>query len=198
MLDVKNLYCERNQGLLFEALSFSLKPGKVIQIKGPNGAGKTTLLRILCGLFGEFEGEVLWDLEKHPIYLGHKAGVKDLLTVTENLNWLCELQQNYPSSDQIKKALIEVGLLAYKDVMAGQLSEGQKKRVSLARLYLINSPVWLLDEPFSAIDVEGLTKLEERMRGYVEGGGSIILTSHQMVNIDQDVTELLLKGANSC
>jgi len=82
--------------------------------------------------------------------------------------------------------------------MAGQLSEGQKKRVSLARLYLINSPVWLLDEPFSAIDVEGLTKLEERMRGYVEGGGSIILTSHQMVNIDQDVTELLLKGANSC
>lgn len=198
MLEVNHLYCERNQGLLFDALSFSLKPGQVVQIKGPNGAGKTTLLRILCGLFGEFEGDVLWDLEKHPLYLGHKAGVKDLLTVAENLSWLCELQLCYPNSDQLQNALSEVGLLAYQDVMAGQLSEGQRKRVNLARLYLIDSPVWLLDEPFSAIDVEGISKLEDRMRRYVEDGGSIILTSHQAVNIGHDIIALELKGVQSC
>jgi len=198
MLDVNHLYCERNQGLLFDALSFSLMPGTVLQIKGPNGAGKTTLLRILCGLFSEFEGEVVWDLEKHPLYLGHKPAVKDSLTVAENLNWLCELQQCIPGSDQIDKALSEVGLRAYKDVLAGQLSEGQRKRVSLARLYLIDSPVWLLDEPFSAIDVEGISKLEDRMRGYVDSGGSIILTSHQAVDIGHDVGEIHLSGAPSC
>lgn len=198
MLEVKNLFCERDERLLFGNLSFSLTSGSVLQIKGPNGAGKTTLLRILCGLFKEYEGDVNWDLERHPLYLGHKPGVKDLLTVRENLSWLCEIQQMSPSSQEISAALTEVGLGLYEDVLAGNLSEGQRKRINLARFYLIESPVWLLDEPFSAIDVEGISKLEERFRRHIREGGSIIFTSHQMINMDQKIDELLLDGALKC
>ena len=198
MLEVKNLFCERDERLLFGNFSFSLTSGSVLQIKGPNGAGKTTLLRILCGLFKEYEGDVNWDLERHPLYLGHKPGVKDLLTVRENLSWLCEIQQMSPSSQEISAALTEVGLGLYEDVLAGNLSEGQRKRINLARFYLIESPVWLLDEPFSAIDVEGISKLEERFRRHIREGGSIIFTSHQMINMDQKIDELLLDGALKC
>ena len=195
MLEVSDLFCERDERLLFNGLSFSLAPGSVLQIKGPNGAGKTTLLRILCGLFKEYEGEILWDLEKHPLYLGHKPGVKDLLSVGENLRWLCEIQQVSPTSTQISTALAEVGLSDYEDVFAGSLSEGQRKRINLARFYLLDSPVWLLDEPFSAIDIEGVTKLEERIQTHIIEGGSIIFTSHQAINIDQDINELILGEA---
>jgi len=198
MLEVKNLFCERDERLLFGSLSFSLTPGSVLQIKGPNGAGKTTLLRILCGLFKEYKGDVNWDLERHPLYLGHKPGVKDLLTVRENLSWLCEIQQMSPTSQEISAALTEVGLGLYEDVLAGNLSEGQRKRINLARFYLIESPVWLLDEPFSAIDVEGISKLEERFRRHIREGGSIIFTSHQMINMDQKIDELLLDGTLKC
>ncbi|MFT5208867.1 MAG: heme exporter protein A [Flavobacterium sp.] len=198
MLEVKDLSCERDERLLLDSLSFSLSPGSVLQIKGPNGAGKTTLLRILCGLFKEYEGDVNWDLEKHPLYLGHKPGVKDLLTVRENLSWLCEIQQFSPNAQKISTALTEVGLGLYEDVLAGNLSEGQRKRINLARFYLIESPVWLLDEPFSAIDVEGISKLEDRFRSHIREGGSIIFTSHQSINMDQKIDELLLGGGLKC
>ncbi|MFT7689211.1 MAG: heme exporter protein A [Candidatus Azotimanducaceae bacterium] len=196
MLEVNDLFCERDERLLFGGLSFSLAPGSVLQIKGPNGAGKTTLLRILCGLFKEYEGEILWSLEKHPLYLGHKPGVKDLLTVEENLRWLCEIQQLSPSAKQMSTALLEVGLGSYENVFAGSLSEGQRKRINLARFYLLDSPVWLLDEPFSAIDIEGVAKLEERFQDHIANGGSIILTSHQAIDIDQTIDELILGGAS--
>ncbi len=178
--------------MLFDQLSFQLQAGEIVQIKGANGAGKTTLLRILCGLYTEFDGEVDWQLEKHPLFLGHKPGVKDLLTAAENLKWLCNLQQTAVTEAELTNGLSEVGLQGYEHVPCGNLSEGQRKRVNLARFYLLDSPVWLLDEPFSAIDVEGVNKFEKLMGQHIANGGSIIYTSHQAINVDTNVRFLIL------
>jgi heme exporter protein A len=190
VLIVSDLSCERDQRLLFDQLSFQLNKGEVLQIKGPNGAGKTTLLRILCGLYDEFEGKVNWQLEQHPLYLGHKPGVKDLLTTAENLRWLCGLHDMKVTADKLASGLSEVGLKGYDDIPCGHLSEGQRKRVNLARFYLLDAMVWLLDEPFSAIDVEGVTRFEALMSRHVADGGAIIIISHQIIDVEADVRVL--------
>jgi heme exporter protein A len=190
VLTVSDLSCERDQRFLFDHLSFQLNPGEILQVKGPNGAGKTTLLRILCGLYDEFDGEIDWQLEQHPLYLGHKPGVKDLLTAAENLHWLCGLQEQKVTPHDLSVGLAEVGLKGYDDIPCGHLSEGQRKRVNLARFYLLDAMVWLLDEPFSAIDVEGVSRFESLMSRHVARGGSIIITSHQAIDVETPVRVL--------
>ena len=186
MLQTSQLSCERRDRILFEGLSFSVEPGEVLRVLGPNGAGKTTLLRILAGLYQEFEGEVSWDLQEYPLYLGHRPGVKDLLSPLENLRYFAALFEPVAGDDVLVDALAQVGLAGLEDAATGTLSEGQRKRVSLARLVFVQSPAWILDEPFSAIDVAGVRLIEGMMAQHIEGGGLVVLTSHQEPRLPRD------------
>lgn len=187
MLTVKNLSCERDDRLLFTALNFSVQPGEILQIEGQNGSGKTSLLRILCGLSSSFEGEINWqglDTQAHHtdycqqlLYVGHYAGVKVSLTAEENLTWMQTLQPLL-NKVSIPEALQQVGLLGYEDVPCFTLSAGQQRRVSLARLYLSNHPLWILDEPFTALDKKGVAEKEQLIVRHAANGGLCILTTH--------------------
>jgi heme exporter protein A len=192
MLNVSQLTCERDHRYLFENLSFSLNAGDLLQIEGGNGAGKTTLLRILGGLYTDYSGSVLWDLASQPLYVGHKPGVKDLLSARENLIWLAGLRQADVDTEAIDEALAEVGLRGYEEVLCGAMSEGQRKRVNLARLYLLQAQAWILDEPFSAIDRQGVERLEARMQNHIDAGGVLVLISHQPLSRVSAVQSLRL------
>ena len=162
-----------------------------MQIEGANGAGKTSLLRILAGLsrYG-YAGRV----ERHGpmLYLGHQSAVKAMLTPRENLAWHVSGESQY-SGAAIEAALEKVGLFGYEDVYSHALSAGQHRRVNLARLYLSTSPLWLLDEPFTAIDVEGVAALEALKVEHVKKGGAVVLTSHQALGTDHPVQKLCLR-----
>lgn len=205
MLEVKNLFCERDERTLFDGLSFILNQSEVLQIEGQNGSGKTTLLRILCGLSDAFEGEVLWqgkNIEEDReifyqalLYVGHLSGVKGTLTAEENLAWMSQLD---PSLNQmnISEALEKVGLYGYEDIPCHTLSAGQQRRVGLARLYLSSAPLWILDEPFTALDKKGVAEKEALIAQHVQVGGSIVLTTHHNLSIpDKEVRCLNLDEA---
>ena len=192
MLQTSKLCCERERRVLFEDLTFAVSPGEILRIEGSNGTGKTTLLRILCGLYQDYTGEVEWDLDDYPLFVGHRPGVKDLLSARENLRWLANLYQSEASESQIDGALHDVGLRGFENQPCGALSEGQRKRVNLARLYLLQSPAWILDEPFSSIDVDGVDNLQQAMSRHLDGGGMILLTSHQSLELDREVKSLRL------
>lgn len=190
VLVASELSLVRGGRVLFEALSFDVKPGQLLQLAGANGAGKTSLLRILAGLsrYG-YEGSV----ERHAplMFLGHLAGVKAMLTPRENLGWHVSGEGGY-SPARIDEALEQVGLYGYEDVPAHTLSAGQQRRINLARLFLSASPLWLLDEPFTAIDVQGVAALTERVDQHVADGGAVVLTSHQAVDSRHGVGTLSL------
>lgn len=190
LLVARSLSLLRGGRELFNDLSFAVQPGQLWQVDGPNGAGKTSLIRILCGLsrYG-YEGTV----ERHVplLYLGHHAAVKALLTPRENLALHTSGVERY-SDQQIEAALSSVGLYGYEDVPSHTLSAGQHRRVNLARLFLSRSPLWLLDEPFTAIDKEGVAKLEDLLQSHVERGGSVVMTSHQVLTVSCDVQFLSL------
>ncbi len=195
LLEAKDLFCERDERVLFEGLSFSLNSGEVLQVEGPNGSGKTTLLRILSGLSRAYEGELYWkgealgqvrdDYLESLLYFGHLPGVKATLSPEENLHWYAAL---HPLTDtiteQIYDALAKVGLAGYEDVPCHSLSAGQNRRVSLARLYLSRAPLWILDEPFTAIDKRGVAAKEKLIEQHAGDGGSVILTTHHELSIN--------------
>ncbi len=192
MLEVKNLFCERDERILFGGLSFLIDNGEVLQIEGQNGSGKTTLLRILSGLTEAFEGSLFWNGQvieevreeyyQAMLYVGHLSGVKVALTAEENLLWMRQLD---PSLNRISisDALEKVGLYGYEDVPCFTLSAGQQRRVGLARLYLSNAPLWILDEPFTALDKKGVSEKETLISQHVAGGGCAVLTTHHNLNI---------------
>ncbi len=194
MLEVQNLYCERQRRILFSDLSFAVQPGELLQVKGRNGAGKTTLLKVLTGLYEDYSGEVRWQLESWPLFVSHKPGVKDQLTARENLKWLADLYQGGATADAIDSALAAVGLNGFEESLCGTMSEGQRKRVNLARLFLLQSPVWILDEPLNAIDVDGVKLIEERITSHLNDGGIVILTSHQTLEIGVEIRQLNISG----
>ncbi|WP_248767642.1 MULTISPECIES: cytochrome c biogenesis heme-transporting ATPase CcmA [Pseudomonas] len=173
--------------MLFEHLELQLRPGDLLQISGPNGSGKTSLLRLLAGLMQPTAGVVQLDgqplsarrseLARTLLWIGHAAGIKDLLTAEENLSWLCALHQP-AGRDAIWQALAAVGLRGFEDVSCHTLSAGQQRRVALARLYLDSPPLWILDEPFTALDKQGVAQLEEHLAGHCERGGMVVLTTH--------------------
>ena len=201
LLEVKDLFCERDERVLFEGLSFALNPGEIIQVEGPNGSGKTTLLRILSGLSQAFEGDIF--LNGEPIdevrdeflasllYFGHLPGVKATLTPEENLRWYCALHP-HTRIEGITTALSNVGLFGYEDVPCHSLSAGQNRRVSLARLYLSQAPLWILDEPFTAIDKRGVARKEALIAKHAEQGGSVILTTHHELAIRDNLRRVSL------
>lgn len=204
-LEFRQFTCLRDGYPLFNPLNFKLRAGEIVQISGANGAGKTTFLRAMCGLFDEWEGEFLWNgetlktpnfsMKSQMLYLGHQPGVKKSLSASENLQWFFGVQgRRFPG--QISKALAEVGLSGYEDVMCYQMSAGQMRRVALARLYVSEAPVWILDEPFTAIDRSGVKNLETLLQTHVSNGGLVVLTTHQPLAIEGvRLIELIATGS---
>ena len=190
LLAAYDLCLERGGRELFRDLAFAVLPGQLLQVDGPNGAGKTSLLRILAGLsrYG-FTGRV--ERNAPLLYLGHHPAVKALLTPRENLAWHVAGEAAY-ANPQIEEALARVGLYGYEDVPSHALSAGQHRRVNLARLYLSARPLWLLDEPFTAIDRGGVAQLEALLVAHAQRGGAVVMTSHQPLRVDYRVQMLSL------
>jgi heme exporter protein A len=190
ILETRALACERDWRLLFDGLDLQLAAGEMLQVGGPNGSGKTSLLRLLCGLMEPSEGEVLLnglplrkqrdEMAGRLLWIGHATGIKGMLSAEENLAWLCALHQPV-TLEQIREALAQVGLRGFEDVLCHTLSAGQQRRVALARLYLSPPPLWVLDEPFTALDLHGVAQLEDHLAGHCESGGSVVLTTHHQL-----------------
>jgi len=192
-LQAQKLSCIRDDRLLFSSLDFTLHSQQVLLLEGKNGSGKTSLLRILCGFREPDAGTVQWCGE--PIsgsgqyradmtYMGHLDGIKKELTVLENLQFALALAaQASADADAIQNALARVQLAGFDDMPAHALSAGQKRRLSLARLVLAPSPLWILDEPFTALDKQGIALSEQLMAEQCDRGGMIVLTSHHDLNL---------------
>ncbi|HAJ3383664.1 TPA: cytochrome c biogenesis heme-transporting ATPase CcmA [Escherichia coli] len=189
MLEARELLCERDERTLFSGLSFTLNAGEWVQITGSNGAGKTTLLRLLTGLSRPDAGEVLWQgqplhqvrdsYHQNLLWIGHQPGIKTRLTALENLHFY----HRDGDTAQCLEALAQAGLAGFEDIPVNQLSAGQQRRVALARLWLTRATLWILDEPFTAIDVNGVDRLTQRMAQHTSRGGIVILTTHQPLNV---------------
>jgi heme exporter protein A len=191
MLTATQLACSRGERRLFGDLSFSVEPGGWLHVTGENGAGKTTLLRTLVGLSPADSGEIRWDgipvrdhrdeFHKLLIYLGHQAALKDELSPLENLQLALALEGQPIKEAEALAALDTMGLRGREDLPARYLSAGQKRRVLLARLLLRRAPLWVLDEPFNALDKAAVELLGVLLEAHLERGGMVVLTSHQPV-----------------
>ncbi|CUA83790.1 cytochrome c biogenesis heme-transporting ATPase CcmA [Pseudidiomarina woesei] len=187
VLEAQQLTSVRAGRTLFSDLSWQLAAGEILHIEGPNGAGKSTLLRIVAGLLQPLEGQVLlfgqpqrddpeyW--QRQTLFIGHKPAVKAELTALENLSLQSRLDG--VQLDDPWLLLETVGLLGLEDIPAQQLSAGQQRRIALARLFYSEAKLWILDEPFTALDTRGIELLHQRFAQHLEAGGALLLTSHQ-------------------
>ena len=194
-----DLSCIRDDRVLFEGLAFELASGQVLLLEGKNGSGKTSLLRILCGFREPDAGQVFWcggaindgQYYADMAYVGHFDGVKKELTVLENLK--VSLALGLPGQYSIQQALTKVQLADYDDVLVQALSAGQKRRLSLARLLITQNSLWILDEPFTSLDKQGIVLVESLMSEHCANGGMIVLTSHHDIDLHGvDVQRILL------
>lgn len=193
MLSVSDLACARGDRSLFSGLCFTLEAGGRLHVGGENGAGKTSLLRILCGLSPPDAGEIRWqgkaigrlgeEYRRAVLFLGHHNALKDDLTALENLRIAATLAGARLDEDEGVDLLRRAGLAGREHLPVRVLSQGQKRRAALARLLWNKAPLWILDEPFVALDAAAVDWLAGIIGAHVAGGGMAILTSHQEVDI---------------
>ncbi len=204
LLAARGLTFTRNDAPVFGPLDFAVAGGEALLVQGDNGAGKTTLLRVLAGLLRADAGEV--DIDGQPArsslraraiaYLGHLPALKGDLDTLQNLDFLCGLHgrraRQLPGN-----ALAMVGLAGYEDTLARQLSAGQKKRLSLARLWLSPAPLWLLDEPYANLDLDGIDLVNRMVSAHLRGGGAALVTTHGAYAAPPVRTRMLVLGEPS-
>lgn len=193
-LAAHRLTCVRGERTLFENVNLQVGSGQVLRVKGPNGSGKTSLLRILCGLATPAEGEIRWndrpirssreEFHRDLAYIGHLPGAKDDLTALENLQVAATFAGVPADAAACESALARFGIADHADYPLKHLSAGQRRRVALGRLALAASiPLWILDEPFNALDVAAVEHLSALIGAHVAGGGIAVMTTHMEVAI---------------
>lgn len=197
LLALDELTVQRGETPLCEGVTLNLAAGSICHLVGANGTGKTTLLMQLAGLLPVLSGEVVYQgavsLPVQPLYVSHQLGIHPNLTVAQNLTFLLNLYGTSPSTADIDDALTWVGLQGFETISSSHLSAGQTRRITLARLYLLTpdvTPLWLLDEPFTALDVDMVARMEDRLREFATAGGTILMTSHQAVGVANQVLDL--------
>ena len=197
LLALDELTVQRGETPLCEGVALNLAAGSICHLVGANGTGKTTLLMQLAGLLPVLSGEVVYQgavsLPVQPLYVSHQLGIHPNLTVAQNLTFLLNLYGISPSIADIDDALTWVGLQGFETISSSHLSAGQTRRITLARLYLLTpdvTPLWLLDEPFTALDVDMVARMEDRLREFSMAGGAILMTSHQAVGVANQVLDL--------
>ena len=194
MLEARDLAATRGDTTLFSGLGFALAPGGLLRVTGANGSGKTSLLRALCGLLLPTAGEVRWNGEniralreeywKHLAYVGHSDALKGDLTVAENLAFACALCGLDVSFSRMEAAVESLGLAGRERLPARALSQGQRRRTALARLAVSEAlPLWILDEPFAALDAQAVEQVQSLVGGHLARGGMVVLTTHQEARI---------------
>jgi heme exporter protein A len=189
VLEAERLAARRGYATLFRDVTFSLRAGEVLVVTGPNGSGKTTLLRMLAGLTVPFEGELRWhgegvapfaqSLRDAVLFNGHLPALKDELSAEENLDAWLRLDGERVAHDVIAQALNDVGLARQRRLPARVLSQGQRRRIALARLRLASRPLWILDEPATALDADGLAMLAALVDAHLDAGGLCVAATHQ-------------------
>ena len=197
LLVLDELTVQRGEIPLCEGVTLNLAAGSICHLVGANGTGKTTLLMQLAGLLPVLSGEVVYQgavsLPVQPLYVSHQLGIHPNLTVAQNLTFLLNLYGISPSMADVDDALTWVGLQGFETISSSHLSAGQTRRITLARLYLLTpevTPLWLLDEPFTALDVDMVARMEDRLREFTMAGGAILMTSHQAVGVANQVLDL--------
>jgi len=203
MLQVSGLCCERGDRQLLNGLGFTLEPGRLLHVRGANGAGKTSLLRIIAGLLLPTSGDILWqgkavkqqreDYHRDLLYLGHLDGVKGDLSSFENLRIDNVLLGADATDAELNDALQRIGLKGFEEVLGKQLSQGQHRRVGLCRLLMSRAKLWVLDEPFNALDVKAVGMLVTLIDAHLKRDGMVLLTTHQDVTLPSErVAEITL------
>ncbi len=198
MLEAHQIEITRGDRRLFADLSLALESGMLLLVTGSNGSGKTSLLRALCGLLLPAAGEVRWhgrniralreEYWRHLAYIGHLNALKDELTASENLRTLCALSGIHTTPQQQQQALAQFGLAGREHLPAKVLSQGQRRRTALARLPLSGAlPLWVLDEPFAALDSAAISRVQSVVGDHLAQGGMVVMTTHQQVPIPAPV-----------
>jgi len=189
-LIVADLTCQRGYNELFSNLSFELNSGEILKISGANGSGKTSLLKIIAGLNSAESGRLTinnnkvgsYEYQSDIFYLGHLPALSPELHCKENLDYLTQLN-NSSSNQALDEALTNVGLKNFENEYAANLSAGQKRRIVLSALFITQSKVWLLDEPFTALDSDGINVIEAQITKHCNNNGICVLTTHQECNL---------------
>lgn len=204
MLECIDLSCVRGDRTLFSELSFSVSEGELLHVKGANGSGKTSLLRMLSGLMLPAAGEMRWngenirklreEYQKDMLYIGHLPGIKGDLSALENLRVNSAFNGVEIGEDEAWKALGKIGLKGREDLPARVLSQGQGRRVALAKMLVSKAKIWILDEPFVALDVKAVAMLQDVLVEHLHRKGMIVLTTHQEFTVTDVEVRMLDLG----
>ncbi|MFQ3190627.1 MAG: heme exporter protein A [Paraglaciecola sp.] len=204
VLSVTNLSVIKRDRILFENVNFAVERGGLLYVKGQNGAGKTSMLRVLAGLVAADCGEVYFcqqsidvcreNFNKNLVYFGHKLGINLTLSAVENLQYWCKQHQVAICIKTIFDTLAQLNLVGLEDIPVANLSAGQQRRVALARFWFKqDAKLWILDEPFTALDTQGIELLSKQITKFLSGDGAVVMTSHQALRIDYPTDELTLE-----